>query len=260
MRKPTISSRAGVIAAASLLVAAAAGAQSYGSGSQVLTIGAVEFRREFFGEDPNVRSDGYVYARSPSAASSIPESRTVEYYRAPVALPDGAGIERLCLWANDGQEVYDLRVALIAVKLAYGGESPDWKEIGLAAETNSDVGYRKYCQEFSETVRGRRDVDEDGGLDPVTYYVQLYMPTSGNDQIGFGGVQITWRRQVSAAPAAPSFADVPESHPFYPFIEALAAAGITGGCGSGNFCPNAPLKRGQMAAFLAKALGLHWPD
>jgi hypothetical protein len=34
---------------------------------------------------------------------------------------------------------------------------------------------------------------------------------------------------------------------------------VTGGCGNGNYCPDAPLTRGQMAVFLAKALGLHWP-
>ncbi|MGH9380129.1 MAG: hypothetical protein ACRD2Z_05905 [Thermoanaerobaculia bacterium] len=31
------------------------------------------------------------------------------------------------------------------------------------------------------------------------------------------------------------------------------------GCCGGNYCPNALVTRGQMAAFLAKALGLHWP-
>ena len=74
----------------------------------------------------------------------------------------------------------------------------------------------------------------------------------------FGGVRITWRRQVSDPPAQPTFGDVPDTHPFYQYIEALSASGITGGCGNDNYCPNAPLTRGQMAVFLAKALGLHW--
>ena len=76
----------------------------------------------------------------------------------------------------------------------------------------------------------------------------------------FGYVEIWWRRVVSDPPAAPTFGDVPDSHPLYPFIEALAKSGITGGCGGGNFCPDIPLTRGQMAVFLAKALGLHWPN
>lgn len=55
---------------------------------------------------------------------------------------------------------------------------------------------------------------------------------------------------------SPTFADVPPSHPFYGYIEAVAAAGITGGCGGGNFCPDATVTRGQMAVFLSRGLGL----
>ena len=80
-------------------------------------------------------------------------------------------------------------------------------------------------------------------------------------QTYLGYVEVWWRRTVSEPPATPSFGDVPTSHPFYQFIEALAKSGITGGCGSGaNYCPDAPLTRGQMAVFLSKALGLHWPN
>jgi hypothetical protein len=72
-------------------------------------------------------------------------------------------------------------------------------------------------------------------------------------------VRITYRLQVSPAPGFASFSDVPVSHPLHQFVEALVAAGITGGCGGGNYCPDAPITRGQMAVFLAAALGLHWP-
>ena len=75
-----------------------------------------------------------------------------------------------------------------------------------------------------------------------------------------GWVEVWWRRSVSPAPEVATFNDVPASHPFFQFIEALAASGITGGCANGKFCPEAPLTRGQMAVFLAKALGLHWPN
>ena len=62
--------------------------------------------------------------------------------------------------------------------------------------------------------------------------------------------------EVGPAPPFPTFDDVPTTHPFFQFIEALTAAGITAGCGNGNDCPDAPLTRGQMAVFLAEALGL----
>jgi S-layer homology domain len=70
------------------------------------------------------------------------------------------------------------------------------------------------------------------------------------------GAAVGYRLQVSPPPAQATFNDVPTTHPFFRFIEALAASGITAGCGGGNFCPDQPLTRGQMAVFLAKALGL----
>jgi len=78
--------------------------------------------------------------------------------------------------------------------------------------------------------------------------------------VALGGAEVWWHRTVSPAPATASFADVPPSHPFFQFIEAIHAAGITAGCGGGNFCPDQPITRKQEAAFLAKALGLHWPN
>ena len=49
------------------------------------------------------------------------------------------------------------------------------------------------------------------------------------------------------------FADVPETHPFRSAIHAIAERGITVGCGEGFFCPEAPVTRGEMATFLARA-------
>jgi S-layer homology domain len=77
----------------------------------------------------------------------------------------------------------------------------------------------------------------------------------------FAWVEVHWHRTVSPPPASPSFTDVPTTDLGYQYIEALKASGITGGCGNGTtFCPDANLTRRQMAVFLAKALGLHWPN
>jgi len=54
-------------------------------------------------------------------------------------------------------------------------------------------------------------------------------------------------------PCAGIFADVPCPSLFADWIEALAAEGITGGCGGGNYCPAGAVRRDQMAAFLLKA-------
>lgn len=47
------------------------------------------------------------------------------------------------------------------------------------------------------------------------------------------------------------FTDVPLIYWAAPWIEQQPASeGITGGCGIGNYCPNGPVTRSQMAVFL----------
>ena len=54
------------------------------------------------------------------------------------------------------------------------------------------------------------------------------------------------------------FTDVPSDHVFASVIDALASAGITVGCASEpkQYCPSGQVTRGEMATFLARALGL----
>jgi ELWxxDGT repeat protein len=49
------------------------------------------------------------------------------------------------------------------------------------------------------------------------------------------------------------FADVPASAFAAAWMEQLAREAISAGCGNGNFCPNAPVSRAQMAIFLLRA-------
>ena len=57
----------------------------------------------------------------------------------------------------------------------------------------------------------------------------------------------------NSASLAVEFADVPVSSPFHHDILTIATAGITGGCGGGNYCPTSPVRRDQMAVFLLKS-------
>jgi uncharacterized delta-60 repeat protein len=52
------------------------------------------------------------------------------------------------------------------------------------------------------------------------------------------------------------FADVPTDYWAAAWIEQLAAEGITGGCGGGDYCPETVVTRAQMAVFLVTAFGL----
>jgi hypothetical protein len=93
----------------------------------------------------------------------------------------------------------------------------------------------------------------------TTYYtVEIGFGVASDATLTLNSVRVGYKLQVSPDPSTATFADVPVGHPFHRFVEALYASGITGGCGGGNFCPDAPVTRGQMAVFLAGALGLHW--
>jgi S-layer homology domain len=82
--------------------------------------------------------------------------------------------------------------------------------------------------------------------------------TSLNSTNELAGAIVAFQYQVTPAPGSATFLDVPTSNPQFQFVEALVAAGVTAGCGGGNYCPNNPVTRGQMAVFISKALGLYW--
>ena len=50
------------------------------------------------------------------------------------------------------------------------------------------------------------------------------------------------------------FADAGPGYWSFSFVEALARAGITAGCGGDNYCPTAPVTRAQMAVFLERGM------
>lgn len=64
------------------------------------------------------------------------------------------------------------------------------------------------------------------------------------------------------SPPAPSgvFNDVDSGHWAVAWIEQLAAEGVTAGCGNGNYCPDEPVQRDQMAVFLVRTFNLSMPD
>ncbi len=80
---------------------------------------------------------------------------------------------------------------------------------------------------------------------------------NGTTGLTFQKLRVEWRRTVSIAPPVATFVDVPTTHFYFRYIEALAASGVTAGCGGQAYCPNDPVTRAQMAVFIAVALGLY---
>jgi hypothetical protein len=50
------------------------------------------------------------------------------------------------------------------------------------------------------------------------------------------------------------FADVPVSHSYHDAVVTIFKNGITTGCGGNNFCPGAPVTRGQMSVFVLRGM------
>ena len=229
------------LAASSFLLASWASAQTYGPNDQILTIGAAEFH--------------------PTSSTQVTSFNLGDFYiggsgdyLAAVRLPDGAEITQMCVYSYD-PDSSGTSVAIFAMKLPAGGQAPGAVLVpGSLVNESFNIGYGTICTDpMSFTVLS--DADLDGmGSEHLTYVVNATLGTNA----ALGGVRITWHRQVSAAPATATFADVPVGAFGFQQIEALAASGITGGCGGGNYCPGQSLTRAQMAIFLAKALGLYW--
>jgi len=143
--------------------------------------------------------------------------------------------------------------------------SPNVFQTGVALYLNHRDGSHDVIAEYSSSAHGW-DTDYNAAALGFQIPANVHNALVAHVQLGnaadlayFAWVEIWWRRTVSPPPAAPTFGDVPVDHPFFQYVEAIAAAGITVGCGGGNFCPEQPITRKQEAAFIAKALGLHWP-
>jgi hypothetical protein len=223
--------------------------QSYGLGDQGIVVGAAAFVGQNLGLQGNLLSDGYLY--QPNFLST---------FSAPLVLPDGAAITQICLYSTNFKPGATLQAQLEAVKLGSGGPSVVYPVAGASVTADYANGYDFACSgPISYTFHDVADLDGDQIPDRITHRLSVAF-TPLDDTLGLGGVRVLWHRQISPPPASPTFGDVPASDAFFPHVEALAASFITGGCGGGNYCPNAPLTRAQMAVFLAKALGLHWPE
>jgi hypothetical protein len=163
-------------------------------------------------------------------------------------LPSGAQVERIELRACDTDPSAGLTLNFGACPNP-GGTCP------IAGSIATGTAATPGCNNFSTTLAAPLIVNN------ATQVLSVEITTGASAATSFSAVKLYYRLRISPAPATATFpSDVPTTHPFFRFVEALAAAGVTGGCGTGTYCPDAPVTRGQMAVFLATALGLHFPN
>jgi S-layer family protein len=212
---------------------------TYGSSSTSYVIGAYAF--DPFNPTTTIAGQGGTGDRFLTSAGVV---------LAPVNLPNGAVITRMEVQGCDSNAATNVFVTLYSNTTTGGTQS----EINHG-NTSTGGTPTPPCGFFSTNF-----------VTPVTvnnqtraYYVQVSTGTDSSTR--FSAVRLFYNLQVSPAPATATFPnDVPTTHPFFRFVEAMAASGLTGGCGPGAFCPDTAVTRGQLAVFLAVALGLHFPN
>jgi len=166
---------------------------------------------------------------------------------APVHLPNGSIIDYLEIDFCDSLDPQDIQLFL-----------EDCGPLGLVCDVVANVNSfgAPGCSAIS-TSGFHHQVSDTGS----SFGLRALFGAVNTTNLLITGAIVGYRLQVSPAPAVATFPnDVPVGHPFFQFVEALAAAGITVGTGPGTYGVNSPITRGQMAVFLAKALGLHWPN
>jgi hypothetical protein len=185
---------------------------------------------------------GYLF--SPSTAG--------ETFWAPVNLPTGAHLTDMVFYFEDGDSDANISASL-RIYPGFTDATASVEEIALVS-SSGNPGKGIASTTVDHTVAN--DTIFQNGM-----YAVVIVTESAGFTLKFKGVDLRWHRQVSPAPSQATFGDVPEDDPAFQFIEALATSEITVGCSAAPplFCPDAPLTRRQMAVFLAKALGLHWP-
>ncbi|HEY7111779.1 MAG TPA: S-layer homology domain-containing protein [Thermoanaerobaculia bacterium] len=217
--------------------------EAYGLDTQTLVIEAPEFTGRLDSTAPALAHAGFFYFNSPG--SDDPEG-----YFAPVRLPAGAVVTAIQCWVNDTSAANDVTISFQRAQHDSSNNLPAVFAMGGFWGSTGSLGYEQPGSPVLNTTIRYTD-----GTRRNVYFLRADLA----DDTALQQCRVSWHRTISAAPGVATFGDVSTDYIYFRAIEALAASGITGGCGSGNFCPNQNVTRGEMAAFLARALGLHSP-
>jgi len=210
----------------------------------IYNIAGVEF-------DPQLDSQ---YGHYGNGAIHESSSSSAKWFHATFHLPEGA-----LLWGTtpsyyDSSDTEDVRIQIYQCA---GAPADGCTQLDIR-ETAGSGGWQGG---YNDLDVGHHTIDNwdnaAGNLSYYRVYLTLSGATSSNTTLRMKGVTLWYQLQLSPAPLVATFSDVPVGSFGFRHIEALAASGITGGCGGSNFCPNNTLTRAEMAIFLAKALGLH---
>lgn len=212
----------------------------------VTFIGAPEFRPVDSTTTWLHDGQGYIY-RTGGATS----------FWAPIHLPPGASVGGVCYFYYDNAAT-DIDFNFSVFEIHQDGP-PTFHVIHNGASAGASGTYRSTCLAAGNVFHEVANYD---GVGPAGFGAHrlVFNLLATNDTQRFGGAYIQWQRTITPAPGVATFSDVPLGHPYFQFVEAMWAARISYGCGpipSTRFCPDAPVTHGQLALYLARALGLY---
>jgi S-layer family protein len=242
---PDFVARAGFAPGAEVWVPAAGEAAAPGETTPYF--GTQPAMSSYAGNQFRARASTLAYG-SPNGAGDISYQSGDTFADARIDLPSGTILDSFRWWAIDSV-AGDIGFFLIQSCLPSAGPGLPVNTVVGGTGTTGTTGN----QSGVITVTPAMVVDND----TCHYWIRVSFATAGH---ALQKARLQWHRQVSPAPATATFNDVPTGHFAFRFVEALAASGITGGCGAGTYCPDSPVTRAQMAIFLATALGLHFPN
>jgi hypothetical protein len=222
---------------------------SAGTILQAKWIGALEFESTFFFTDQFLAFENReVFKAGPP--TPFPNASAIFH------LPSGASLERVDLFAFDNIGGVGNNVRLNLRRENWNGGAPNTTNILTLRTDILDIGVGYTMVSGTPTaIPDLKTIRNAGGY----YHAQVSFGNGGQGgALRLFGVRLVYQLQIAPGPDVPTFSDVPLGHMFYDAIEALAASGITAGYPDGSFGPDDFVTRGQMAVFLAKALGLYW--
>jgi hypothetical protein len=168
---------------------------------------------------------------------------------AQVKLPAGAIVDGVELDACDYSATGDIQFGMLQAPQANASDGANVPPVGTTG-----VAYALGCRLFTVVPPAPLTIDN------FHYHYWLFLNFGEQTSaLRVAGFEIYYHLQVSPAPGVATFTDVPTGYWAFQYIEALKASGITQGVTPTTYEPESPVTRAQMAVFLAKALGLHWP-
>jgi hypothetical protein len=179
--------------------------------------------------------DAFEFADAPAVESAAPAALSVDSPGNGVLQPNEAVVLSAPTWRNTSTvTIGSLTGSLQAFTGPAGGAYT--VDDGTAAYGALGPGASAECSDcYAVTVSA--------AARPATHW-----DASAFETVSAGATQKQWTLHIGD-----SFSDVPDSSPFYRFIETLLHKGVTGGCSATQYCPAAPTSRAQMAVFVLAA-------